>query len=88
MGNPLLRAASGSGSTDRLYQYYTVKCSKCGKEFNFILSPKEIKQLNNGKSLKEIFEHKSPILRAQAFNELCDSCYIKYYKEASHGSNT
>ena len=89
MNNPLLGAAKKSaGSKERLYQPYTLKCKKCGREFTVILSPDEYEKLNKGVSIKELFERKSPILREQIKNEYCDRCFILHYKEANHGIST
>lgn len=56
----------------------TRQCSKCGAEYNILVTPEENNRINNGALLDEIFGNRSKILQEQVNLNLCDSCFTKY----------
>lgn len=61
----------------------TRKCSKCGAEYNIMVTPEENNRINNGALLSEIFDNRSKILQEQVSLNLCDACFTKRNKGRS-----
>ena len=58
----------------------SVKCTQCGKEFEFTVYEKDLESYNNGELIQRAFPYLSPEERELMISGYCPDCWKKLWK--------